>query len=512
MAGANFSLLLSNFLRQKRAVLGLIFIATVAIIVLVTSNGENSKGGKRGGSLASLVNWAQLGHQEDDAESRGESHVEGEQDSQPVFGDGVHLQTGHSAAASSIPHYLSPEARLKRIAATFAERNLGDENLCAAIKRGEISVDRHKRRGGKKSAWIATWKGKKIVVKRNDFEVSVALNKHLFYAWDRNDDGRVERVEFFKSLSNAMERMGIYEEELDNVFHTADVNRDGVLNVKEVLLGAAIVYERYNQMLAPEALILGENPDLNIFPSYFGHCNNSYFVEFLPMHSLHPMKKSQWSVRSKLALGLLDWAKVATEKGLYACDMILGNFGQGEDGVIKINDLDQVHSHEDVKRWEGLPCTPGTKGIGCFDDGHCRMVCQNNGKCPIMPPHHNYKEICGRLFMKKQFLDNPPVRIARDVSILVRTCAHGESNAALQSALKLATLLAAESEHVGSILPPSFQGQVRYGKLLDVPSHDDPAAASNRLAGGGSEAARGSRGSRGSRSIQPPMKVGGHRR
>ena len=46
--------------------------------------------------------------------------------------------------------------------------------------------------------------------------------------------------------------VGIYEEELDNVFHTADVNRDGVLNVKEVLLGAAIVYERYNQMLAPE--------------------------------------------------------------------------------------------------------------------------------------------------------------------------------------------------------------------------------------------------------------------
>lgn len=45
---------------------------------------------------------------------------------------------------------------------------------------------------------------------------------------------------------------GIYESELDTVFHTADVNRDGVLNIKEVLLGAAIVYERYNQKLAPE--------------------------------------------------------------------------------------------------------------------------------------------------------------------------------------------------------------------------------------------------------------------
>ena len=38
----------------------------------------------------------------------------------------------------------------------------------------------------------------------------------------------------------------------------------------------------------------------------------------------------------RLALGLLEWAKTATEEGYYACDMILGNFGQGEDGIIKV--------------------------------------------------------------------------------------------------------------------------------------------------------------------------------
>ena len=203
MAGG-LGLVVSNFIRQKRAALTLIFVTTVVAIVIVANAGGDPKG--KGGarrSFAALVNWAQLGHQEDDAESRGDSHQETDQDSAPAFG--VHPEP---SSPGKVPHYLSPEERLKRISATFRDRNLGDENLCPAIKKGEIDVDRHKRRGGKKSAWIATWKGKKVVVKRNDFEVSVALNKNLFYAWDRNDDGRVERVEFFKSLANALERMG----------------------------------------------------------------------------------------------------------------------------------------------------------------------------------------------------------------------------------------------------------------------------------------------------------------
>ena len=54
------------------------------------------------------------------------------------------------------------------------------------------------------------------------------------------------------SACSSLPCTGIYESELDNIYHTADVNRDGYLNVKEVLLGAAIVYERYNQKLAPE--------------------------------------------------------------------------------------------------------------------------------------------------------------------------------------------------------------------------------------------------------------------
>lgn len=217
MAGANLGLLVSNFFRHKRSVLFAIFLGTVIAIVLVASVGARSKGSSASRSLAAFVNWAQFGHQEDDAESRGDSRQEGEPDSQQQQA-AFQVQASNHAGQGKVPHYLSPEERLKRIAATFRERNLGDENLCAAIKRGEIEVDRHKRRGGKKSAWIATWKGKKVVVKRNDFEVNVALNKNLFYAWDSNDNGRVERIEFFKSLANALERMGTLQIRCTNIF------------------------------------------------------------------------------------------------------------------------------------------------------------------------------------------------------------------------------------------------------------------------------------------------------
>lgn len=89
-------------------------------------------------------------------------------------------------------------------------------------------------------------------------------------------------------------------------------------------------------------------------------------------------------------------------------------------------------------------------------------------------------EICSRLFIKKQFLANPPSRIAGDVLRLTRVCANGGSVASVASAKKLSALLKAEAANVRSIAPPSFQGQVRYGKLLDVPSHDVPQDPADR--------------------------------
>ena len=76
--------------------------------------------------------------------------------------------------------------------------------------------------------------------------------------------------------------------------------------------------------------------------------------------------------------------------------------------------------------------------------------------------------------MKKQFLDNPPARIANDVKRLVVSCAQADTVRALASAKKLAILLQKEAASIKKIAAPAFQGQVRYGKLLDVPSHDVP--------------------------------------
>ena len=59
---------------------------------------------------------------------------------------------------------------------------------------------------------------------------------------------------------------------------------------------------------------------------------------------------------------------------------------------VQMNDLDQVHTADDIHHWAGLPCQVSSEGAGeCFNDGHCRPSCRKDGTCAIMPSHHNTK-------------------------------------------------------------------------------------------------------------------------
>ena len=106
------------------------------------------------------------------------------------------------------PSYASVEERLSNIAASFHKDGL-EEDLCEALRNGQIVVDKRERRGGKKVVRRAMYGGKVVILKRNDFPYKLRLNESILM--DEDKDGAVSRWEFFRSISNVLDRMGMYQ-------------------------------------------------------------------------------------------------------------------------------------------------------------------------------------------------------------------------------------------------------------------------------------------------------------
>ena len=181
------------------------------------------------------------------------------------------------------------------------------------------------------------------------------------------------------------------EDELVNKMWTRDLSKFVQRNAKdpERLLGAYQSY--YSLIQQDEYLFVKYFQNSKHIPQIYGSCGHFYAMEYLPPGKLLSPKIvkdkeffSFWKDRAEIALSLLDLVESFQSDfhhELHICDVKGENFGQGEDGLVKLIDTDAAFFEPKLKELLENEVCDSHSDCDFFDcKGYCdpkRQMCLN---------------------------------------------------------------------------------------------------------------------------------------